>query len=472
MHPLRERLGRAAAVMRRTPFDKSTPEGRSQERNRRIALTAVAAAVARGTNILTALISVPLTISYLGAERYGLWMAIISATAVLGFADLGMGNGLLNAVSEANGKDDPTMARRYISSAFSMLCLVACSLAIGFWIIYPWVPWSKVFNVSSPQAMAEAGPTMAVFAASFLINLPLGVVQRVRLGYQEGFSNSVWGAIGGLLGLAGMLTAIHLQAGLPWLVLAITAGPIVATVLNGVTLFGFQRPEMRPRWTSALDTTSRSLFNLGIGFLVLQVAAVLTTTSDNIVVAHVLGLNAVAEYAVAVKLFTVVSMILGFVLRPLWPAYAESIARGDIDWLKRTLARTLLIALWLVGSTSLLLVVFGKPIIRWWVGAEMAPPLALLFGLAVFSVISALGNSVAVFLNAARIIRFQVVTALLMGVGSLVAKIYLGGQLGLPGIIWGTIMASVLFSGIPLLFYVPKVLARLEERPHLAGSHA
>jgi hypothetical protein len=49
----------------------------------------------------------------------------------------------------------------------------------------------------------------------FLINLPLGIVQRIQLGYQEGFQNNLWSIAGSLLGLTGVLLAIELKSGLP-----------------------------------------------------------------------------------------------------------------------------------------------------------------------------------------------------------------------------------------------------------------
>ena len=83
-------LTRGLSLIRLKPYDVSTPGGRAQERHRRIALTALASAAARGIGVATSLISVPLTLHYLGVERYGLWMTISSVIAMLGFADLGL----------------------------------------------------------------------------------------------------------------------------------------------------------------------------------------------------------------------------------------------------------------------------------------------------------------------------------------------------------------------------------------------
>ena len=87
-------------LVRLLPFDTATQEGRAKERHRRIVLSAIASAMAKIISITTALISVPLTLHYLGPERYGMWMTISSLAALLAFADLGIGNGMLNAIAD------------------------------------------------------------------------------------------------------------------------------------------------------------------------------------------------------------------------------------------------------------------------------------------------------------------------------------------------------------------------------------
>lgn len=447
--------------MRLKPFDISVPEGRANERHRRIALTALFSAAAKGVNVLTVLISVPLTVRYLGVERYGLWMTISSVIAILGFADLGMGNGLLNAISEANGKDDRKMAREYVSSAFFMLSGVATILAVLFVVIYPLISWQRFFNVSSAQAAAEAGPAMSIFIGCFIVNIPLGIVQRVQTGYQEGFINNLWQAAGNLLGLAGVLLVIHLRAGLPWLVLAMAGAPALVSFLNGIVLFKFNRPWLQPEWRRITGTAAKKIFRLGILFFLLQITAALAFSSDNMVAAQILGPKAVALYSIPMKLFGIAPMILSMILYPLWPAYGESVARGDIAWVKRTLNRSLIIALFITVLPSLVLVLFGPQIIKLWVGAAMIPPFLLLLGFAVSTVLQAAGNAVAMFLNGSNIIGFQVVLALMMSVSALIAKIFLAQTLGLSGIIWGTVFAYALFTALPLSFYIPRLLLKL-----------
>src|SRR5438270_11855505 len=84
------------------PIDTTTKEGRSRSRYRRAFATTLAIGCGRLVSSLTLLLSVPLSLGYLGRERFAVWIIISSFSAFLSFADLGIGNGLVHAFSEAN----------------------------------------------------------------------------------------------------------------------------------------------------------------------------------------------------------------------------------------------------------------------------------------------------------------------------------------------------------------------------------
>ena len=53
-----------------------------------------------------------------------MWMAMSSMLAIFGFADLGLGNGLVNEVSRASGLGDMALVRRRVATTF---------MALGAW---------------------------------------------------------------------------------------------------------------------------------------------------------------------------------------------------------------------------------------------------------------------------------------------------------------------------------------------------
>jgi O-antigen/teichoic acid export membrane protein len=462
----------AGRYLRSTPFDTATEEGRSQERYRRAALTAVAGAASRAVSLVAMLISIPLALGYLGAERYGVAVTITALTSMLVFADFGLGNGLMNLVANAAGRDDETRVRRSISSAFFMLCGIAAILAVPLYALYLWVPWAQFMNVADSGARGEVTAAVGVFMLCVLVSLPLGVVQRVQLAYQQGFVNSVWNAIGSALALIGLIVVILLHGGLPWVVLMLLGGSVVANALNWVSLFVIRRRDLQPRWSSASRGEGSRLARIGFLFFVLQLAVAIAYQADVVVATRVLGPTAATDYSVTLRLFLLVPTVVNLGLLPLWPAYSESIARGDRAWVARTLRTSVLLAASMSGLSSLVLVVFGRSILKAWTGTDIGADFPLLVGMGAWAVLSNSFNAVAMLLNGATIMRFQVVTALSMTVVSLAASIAGANLFGVAGIIWGTVLAYVVCTAIPTALYLPRVMQQLGRRRAIAAEPA
>ena len=219
---------------------------RGTERNRRALLTGSASTLARVVQIGTSLVTVPLTLRYLGNERFGLWMTISSVLAMASFADFGVGNGVLNTVASAYGKDDTNGIRKAVSSGFAVLSCIAVLLLTAFAGIYRFVNWAHFFRVASPLARSEAGPSLAVFAACFALNISMDVVQRVQLGIQEGYRYGLWQLCGSAAGLTGVLAGIWFHVSLPLLIVAVAGAPVLATTFNALHFFGIVHPDLRP----------------------------------------------------------------------------------------------------------------------------------------------------------------------------------------------------------------------------------
>jgi O-antigen/teichoic acid export membrane protein len=207
-------------------------------------------------------------------------------------------------------------------------------------------------------------------------------------------------------------------------------------------------------------------------FFVLQVAVAIAFQSDVLVAAAVIGPEAAATYAVTLRVFMFAPSLLGLFLLTLWPAYTEALARKDADWVKRTLRRSVVVAVGGALVASLALLVTGSPLIRFFTGGQVNPPVALMLGAAIWAVVNAAFNAVAMLMNAASIVLFQVVTAVVMALGSVVLSILFANWFGVSGIVWGTLVAYTVLAAIPVALYLPSVLRRLNEgtlgiQPHV-----
>lgn len=445
---------RRGVALLRAPADLSTEEARGRDRQRRVALTALASAAAKAITIAVSLVTVPLTLGYLGPERYGIWLVVSSFTMVLAFADLGLGNGLVNEIAAAHGRDDRPAIRRIVASGYAVLGAIGLAILLAFAAAYPFVAWQRLFNVTTPRAIAEAGPTLAVWVACFAVGVPLTLIQKVQAALQQGFYASLWQCAGSLAGVAALLAAIGAGAGLPWLVAALVGGPLLASAANSLWFFAREGRDVAPAPALVSSTAIRGAALLGLKFFVLQAIAAVSYGLDATIVAQVAGADTVAQYAVPERMFSVVSMLLAMVLQPLWPAYGEAIARGHHAWVRRTLARSLLLA----GAASAVaaggLVVLGPTLLRLWVGGAVQASLPLLLGLAAWKVVEALGVTLAAYFNGVGALGFQIVVALASGAGMLAAKILLVPAIGVAGIPWGAALPFLVLALIPSLFWV------------------
>ena len=445
MNKLLKKTNSALSLFRLRPFDTSTEAGRSRERLRRAAMTTVSAGGARVIAVLASLVTVPLTYRYLGAERYGLWMVLISIIGMMSFADLGIGNGLVNAVSEAYGRDDQKLAREYVTSAIFLMVAIALVLTVAATVSYPFLPWTRVFNVNSSEVAAEGARAILVLFSWFVVSIPLGVISRAQAGLQQGYLPQVVGALGSVLTLLALLVVIAWHGNLGWLVFASTIGAVVGTLLNGWVLFR-EHPWLIPSWTAYRSSSAKRILNLGLMFFVLQCAVAISYSSDNIVIAQILGTAAVAAYAVPQKLFSPVSTVVQMAVGPLWPAYGEAIARGDVAWVRRVFRASFVLTLAVTVPLCTLLAIAGPYILRVFFGRSLNAPLSLLIVLAVWGVVNAVSMVTSILLNGAGVLKPQSILAVVVSLTNLTLSVILTRRIGVMGVCLGSIIAQSLIT--------------------------
>ena len=241
------------------------------------------------------------------------------------------------------------------------------------------------------------------------------------------------------------------------------AGPIVATILNGMQLFR-SRPDLRPVWNEFRWVVLRQLLSVGLGFLIVQAALAMAIGSDNFVIAHLLGADSVSQYAIAMRIFTLVPALLQMILMPLWPAYGESLARGDAEWAIRALKRSVVVVAGATVAAAVVLTLSGRWIIALWVGDRFHQGLWLLSGMGVWMVVTTLANVISIFLNGMNRIQVQVASAIAVAISTLAIEILATPKFGLPAMIWSTNISYLCFVWIPIALFFPRLLRNLKSK--------
>lgn len=435
---------------------------RGRDRYRRIALSALGSASSTAISFIVTLVITPLTLSYLGTARFGMWITLASAVVIFQLADIGIGNALLNAAarSSASASTEGRVAQE-VSAGLAVTVVVGIGLSAAALAIYPHVEWASVLNVTAEPARSEAGPAVLTFALISFLAMPVNLVAKTQSAFQEGYIPELWKILGSLLRLGGVVICVVLRTNVAWLVFATLMGPIVASVANGIHLFAVRRPALRPSFRLVDLTTVQTLVGMGGLFFVLQAAVALGYSTDNFVIARVLGAEAVPNYSVPATLFAVINTGMSFVLTPLWPAYREALQNQDFQWVGATLRTSVKWSLALTVPLSASLVVAAPYLVKAWVGDAVSVTDSTLLGLAAWTVIGTAGNGFAMFLNAVGAVRILTISASLMAISNIIVSVILTQRIGVAGAIWGTVVSFSAVTGTMVLVVMPRLLRRL-----------
>lgn len=419
-------------------------------RQRAYFLSVGSSLVAKVVNLFISFATIPITLAYLGVERFGIWMTISSLVGLLAFADLGIGNGLVNLVANANARADHVALRRHVSNATFALSVVSLGLFASFLIAYKLIDWVELFGIGSTEAAREIAPAVAVLGIFICLNVPATIAQRVQMGLQMGYVADGWQVVGSVFALALLIGGIRLGVGLPGLVACLLGGPLCANLLNLCRMWRL-RPEIRPQLRHISVTGARHIVATGTLFLVLQLTAAVGFSADTLIIARFLGPEQVAGFAIGAKLFSAVGMAAAIALKPLWPAFGDARARGDTDWIKQTANRAVCIA----GGMSLVAVIvlasFADDLTARWSNKEilLGAPLIGLFCL--WTVTQSIGLAYSMLLNGLHIIKLQVVVGLTFAALSIGFKVAFIEVIGAQ---WILIVNIVLYVGVALLPYI------------------
>ena len=422
-----------------------------------------------GVGMLGSLIVLPVVLYSVGAERFGLWVTLTSLMAISALGDLGIGNGLINAISTAHGTDDRSSARAYVSSAFFMALAFAGVLLAFFAVLDFLVPWPRVFNLSSPIAISEVAPAVKVLIACVVLNVPLAVAVKVRTGYQEVQVTMLWLMFGSIGAIASVVVLAWLKASLPWLVFAELGVPLIATTGNIASLFLIERPWLRPSLSCVRVGEMRRLFQLGLLFFGLHLTYIVAFSSDNLLAIWICGPEAAGLYAIAMKLFGPCRLLTGTLLGPLWPAYGEAVARGDLAWARRAVAASIITLEAFVVPLALVGLFFGQSLASLWFQRSISLGFGLLAGMALWVVLETIGGGLAMFLNGASVIRAQLPLCITFAAAAIAAKVTLATQFGVAGIIWGTVLPYAFIQLLPYLHLTRRTFRDLGRRSNVSA---
>lgn len=421
-------------------------DNRGKERIRRAKLSSAITLVNRAITAIAGLATIPMIAGYLGAELYGVWLTISTLLTWVSISDFGLTNSLVNALATAIGEKDDQKAREMVSSAFLISFFLSTSFLILGTVIYLMVDWGAFFGIAPSSGNDSINFAVLVSLFIFTLRLATSPLCKIYNAFQEIYLYQIWAVLGNVLSISLLFLSVFLKASLPILLLSYFGSLLVGEILAITNMLGFKRKWLQPKVQYFRWKHANWLLRTGFFFWLAQISTIAMFQTDLIIVTRMFGASEVASYGTSLKFFAYLGTLSLAFVSPLWPAYGEALARGDIDWIDRTFKKSILFNLKWSLPLSIVLFFAVPVLIRNWIGETSEPSISLTLAILISSVVTVVAHCVGMLANGLSEIRVASQVGLVQGLTNVILSIYLGSKIGPAGVAWSTGICLSIFS--------------------------
>lgn len=416
----------------------------SNERSDKIIKNVLLSFGTKGGSILIGLMLVPLTINYINSTKYGIWLTISSIAGWMSFFDFGMGNGLKNKLAQALALNEIRTAQIYVSTTYFILAGLATLLFLSYFLISSFLNWNDLLNI--PTSVSEnIQLVILITVGCFCVQFIVQTINVVLAAIQEPAKASLISFFGQFALLITVFTLKYtVEGNLIVLVLALTVVPVIVMLLASFILYNSKLKSISPSISMVDLSHVKSIFGVGSVFFVLQLGSLVLFQTDNIVITRVLGPEAVTEFNVTHKLFSIVTMVFTIIVTPYWSAFTDAYTKGDYAWIEANLK--LVRKLWLIVTFLVVPVIWllSPWIFEIWIGGTVPVSSLLSISMACY-VIGITGMMVnCYFLNGVGKVRIQLILYLIVCIVNIPLSVLLCRLIGVSGVVLSNVLMFAL----------------------------
>jgi O-antigen/teichoic acid export membrane protein len=301
-------------------------------------------------------------------------------------------------------------------------------------ITLPYQNWSTILN--APKLMDKELRFLAIIVVgTFCLRFVISIVNTLLTADQEPGISIFTGFIGNLLSLVLVFLVTKLiPSSLLSIGIALSLSQVLPSIFSFFYLFRTRYRNLIPSFEHFSKKQIKNIFSLGIRFFAIQITALMLFQTNNIIIAHVCGLNEVTEFNIAFKYTNIVYIAFSGLVAPLWSASTEAFIKGEISWIQNAIKRLnqIWIFLMIVGVVIILL----SPLFyKLWLKDSIQPNYFLLFMLLFYFACVTRSMMYRSFMNGVGKISLQFYVTLLQSILHIPLAFFLGQIWGFYGII-------------------------------------
>lgn len=382
-------------------------------RNKMLRNNILLSSIIKIVGLCTSFLVVPITLTYLEPEQYGIWMTLSSILFWFSSFDVGLGNGMRNYLAEAIAKRDYQKGRSYIATTFIILSGIALLLTIILTCLTFFLDLNTIFNTHTLTNFQ----LRKIVIIACIFTLIMFVVKNIGLIYiamQHYFINDLLIVLGNVLSLflIYICTKLEPKGSLSLVVFIFTSIPVVLFIIGSIPLFR-KYSKLKPTFSNFDLAFGKQMIKKGLGFFFIQITSCMVIFgSSNIFIIQYVGPEAVTTYNIAYKYFHLIAIAYTIILSPMWNAYTDAYVKKDFTWIAITFKRALF--LWVISViVGIFMLVFASYFYHYWIGDSLYIPWEVSASVLVYIIFFNLNNCVTYLINGLNKINIQIITSII-----------------------------------------------------------
>jgi len=381
---------------------------KQNERNKKLGKNIVLTVFFQICLVSLSFILLPVSLSFVPVEQYGVWITISSVLVWLGYFDFGLGTGLKNRLGESIAKGDTESAKRLISTAYFVLAIIMSLVALVFFLLSGFIDAVRIVgnphdSVISHQIIVNTVNTV-VFV--FILRFVLQLINPIFDALQMLYSTKIIMVVSQILILITLMVIRNrVEGNILILGLTFSLAPVFALLVFSFVFF-LKNRQYAPSLKMVDLKLTKSLYSLGFRFFLVQLNMLVLFQSTNFIIINYIGSSEVVQYNIAFSLFSMMNVGFATIAAPYWSAYTIAWNQKDFAWIRS--AQKKLMKIWVVMMLVSLVVLFFSPqIYKLWIGSHVTIDFTLSTLLYVYMGVITFGLIYNTFINSTGKILLQ-----------------------------------------------------------------
>ena len=415
----------------------------------------------KGISILISLLLVPMTLGFVDAEMYGIWLTMSSIMMWLNFFDVGFTHGLKNKLAEAIAHRDWHRGKSLVSTTYVIMALIFIPLVIVICLLIPFVNWPAFLNVDS-KYNDDIIKALYVIAICFGFQMISNVLVAIVSAFQKvAFANS-FNVIGNCLTIVVIFFLTKFcESSLMLLALAVSLSPIVVLFIASLILFNGRLRSVAPEISSFDKNSVNSLFNLGFKFFLIQIQFVVLYQTTNLLISHLSSPLQVTEYNIAYKYLGIGMMLYTIILQPLWPAFTDAFAKKDYKWMNNIYNKMIKVFL-LCALVLCVMILLSSFFYKLWIGSKVEISFYMTLLVGIYMIVHQWDQLQVQLINGIGFVKLQVYVTSIGLFLHIPLSFFFGHYMGGIGVVLSMIIINIIYASF-FTIQIRKILSKKEK---------